>query len=147
MSHTGAWRPVFLVVVLLVAFATVRGAARVATVSGTVTDGSTGLPIANAKLYLYDRDLGAGVVVRAAADGSYVAPPIEAKLGDRIDLDYEKPSGERSPGVCRVLELLRAELDTALALCGCTSPADVSPDLVRRAALGNNESPNLRGGR
>ena len=37
--------------------------------------------------------------------------------------------GER--GVARVLELLRAELDTALALCGCASLADLGIDLLR----------------
>jgi len=36
-------------------------------------------------------------------------------------------------GVARVLELLRAEIDLALALCGCRSPADADPSLVRRA--------------
>jgi 4-hydroxymandelate oxidase len=30
-------------------------------------------------------------------------------------------------GVYRVLELLRAELERALALSGCPSPADVTP--------------------
>jgi isopentenyl diphosphate isomerase/L-lactate dehydrogenase-like FMN-dependent dehydrogenase len=30
-------------------------------------------------------------------------------------------------GVVRVLELLRAELELALALLGCTSPAEVTP--------------------
>jgi 4-hydroxymandelate oxidase len=35
-------------------------------------------------------------------------------------------------GVARVLELLRAEIDLALALSGCRSPADVDPSLVRR---------------
>ena len=34
-------------------------------------------------------------------------------------------------GVRRVLELLRAELDHTLALVGATSPADLTPDLVR----------------
>ena len=34
-------------------------------------------------------------------------------------------------GVSQVLELLRSELDRALALCGCGSPADLSRDLVR----------------
>lgn len=33
-------------------------------------------------------------------------------------------------GVRNVLELLRAELDTAMALCGCASLADLTPDLV-----------------
>jgi 4-hydroxymandelate oxidase len=34
-------------------------------------------------------------------------------------------------GVARVLEMLRAELDQTLALCGCGSLADITPDLVR----------------
>jgi 4-hydroxymandelate oxidase len=38
-------------------------------------------------------------------------------------------------GVERVLELLRAELAHALALCGCTSPADVTSAHVVRARL------------
>jgi 4-hydroxymandelate oxidase len=35
-------------------------------------------------------------------------------------------------GVARVLDMLGAELDQALALCGCHSPRDVSPDLIWR---------------
>lgn len=36
-------------------------------------------------------------------------------------------------GVARVLELLRAELELALALCGCAMPAGLEPAHVRRA--------------
>ena len=36
-------------------------------------------------------------------------------------------------GVRRVLDLLRAELELALALCGCSSPAELTPSHVRRA--------------
>lgn len=39
-------------------------------------------------------------------------------------------------GVRRVLEMLRDELDLAMALCGCPSLASVTPDLVRRATSG-----------
>jgi 4-hydroxymandelate oxidase len=35
-------------------------------------------------------------------------------------------------GVAQVLEMLRAELELALALCGCRSPGDVSRDLIWR---------------
>jgi isopentenyl diphosphate isomerase/L-lactate dehydrogenase-like FMN-dependent dehydrogenase len=38
-------------------------------------------------------------------------------------------------GVQRVLELLRDEIELTLALCGCTSPADVTRDHVGRAAV------------
>jgi len=36
-------------------------------------------------------------------------------------------------GVAQVLRLLRAELDDALALCGCCSPADAVPAMVGEA--------------
>ena len=36
-------------------------------------------------------------------------------------------------GARRVLELLRDELELALALCGCASPAELGRDHVRRA--------------
>ncbi|MBV2354921.1 alpha-hydroxy-acid oxidizing protein [Streptomyces sp. J2-1] len=39
-------------------------------------------------------------------------------------------------GVRRLLELLRDELDDALALCGASGPADLTPDLVRPPAWG-----------
>jgi isopentenyl diphosphate isomerase/L-lactate dehydrogenase-like FMN-dependent dehydrogenase len=35
---------------------------------------------------------------------------------------------------CRVLELLRDEVELALALCGCTSPEDVGPRHLTRLA-------------
>ncbi len=35
-------------------------------------------------------------------------------------------------GVARMLDLLRGELDLALALCGCCSPREVSPELIWR---------------
>lgn len=41
-------------------------------------------------------------------------------------------------GVGRVIDLLRAELELALALCGCASPADLGHDHVRPAAPGTS---------
>ena len=38
-------------------------------------------------------------------------------------------------GAQRVLELLRDELELALALCGCTSPAEVTRGHVGRASV------------
>jgi 4-hydroxymandelate oxidase len=35
-------------------------------------------------------------------------------------------------GVKQVLAILQRELDTAMALCGCTSVADIGPDLIAR---------------
>jgi isopentenyl diphosphate isomerase/L-lactate dehydrogenase-like FMN-dependent dehydrogenase len=42
-------------------------------------------------------------------------------------------AAEGEVGARRVLELLRDELELALALCGCTSPADLNRDHVRLA--------------
>lgn len=39
-------------------------------------------------------------------------------------------------GVCKVLNILAAELELAMGLCGCTSAAQVSPDLVQKQRLG-----------
>ena len=44
-------------------------------------------------------------------------------------------------GARRVLELLRAELELALALCGCDSPAGLSRAHVRRAPAASVYSP------
>ncbi len=40
-------------------------------------------------------------------------------------------------GARRVLDLLREELELALTLCGCASPAALGPDHVRRAPAGS----------
>jgi isopentenyl diphosphate isomerase/L-lactate dehydrogenase-like FMN-dependent dehydrogenase len=40
-------------------------------------------------------------------------------------------------GARRVLELLRAELELALALCGCATPAELGPEHVVRAPAGS----------
>jgi 4-hydroxymandelate oxidase len=39
------------------------------------------------------------------------------------------------PGVRHVLELLRAELERALVLCGCDSPAQADRDLLHLARV------------
>ena len=44
-------------------------------------------------------------------------------------------AAEGEEGAARVLELLRAELETGLKLLGCTSPAEVTRAHVRRASL------------
>jgi hypothetical protein len=57
-----------------------------------------------ARVYIYNADHGAGVIVRASDDGSYVGGPFEGKVGDRVHVQYEKPDGERSPELCRLLQ-------------------------------------------
>ena len=67
-----------------------------------------------------------GHVVRALALGA------RAVLVGRPTLWALAARGE--PGVAHVLELLRDEIATTLALCGCVSPADVTRAHVGRAA-------------
>jgi isopentenyl diphosphate isomerase/L-lactate dehydrogenase-like FMN-dependent dehydrogenase len=66
-------------------------------------------------------------VVKALALGA------EAVLAGRPPLWGLAAGG--AEGVQRVLELLQDEIELALALCGCTSPADVTRDHVGRAAV------------
>jgi 4-hydroxymandelate oxidase len=66
-------------------------------------------------------------VVKALALGA------EAVLAGRPPLWGLAAGG--AEGVQRVLKLLRDEIELALALCGCTSPADVTRGHVGRAAV------------
>ncbi len=55
--------------------------------------------------------------------------------GDVLPSEWELVSSyDTSRGVVReALDLLRAELELTLALCGCSSPAELTPSHVRRA--------------
>jgi hypothetical protein len=75
------------------------------------TRGSPSSAMAEAKVFVYDLDLGAGVIVRAQPDGSYVAAPIEGKQGDRMQIRYESSEGHNSPDICRVLQPGLAQTD------------------------------------
>jgi hypothetical protein len=68
------------------------------------TSGGVNYAMANARVYVFNRALGEGVIARATADGTYLAPPLEGKLGDAIELGYETPKGERSAVICRALQ-------------------------------------------
>jgi hypothetical protein len=68
------------------------------------TSGGANYAMANARVYVFNRALGEGVIAHAGPDGSYLAPPLEGKLGDAIDLAYETAKGERSSGICRTLQ-------------------------------------------
>jgi hypothetical protein len=57
-----------------------------------------------AKIFIFNRDVGAGVITRAGNDGAYVASPLDGHANDRVDIQYEKPSGERSAVICRLLQ-------------------------------------------
>jgi hypothetical protein len=68
------------------------------------TSGGPNATMAGARVFVFNRNLGEGVITRAGADGAYVAAPLEGKLGDPIELFYETAKSERSPGICRVLQ-------------------------------------------
>ena len=59
--------------------------------------------MANARVYIFNRALGAGIIVQAAGDGSYVAFPLSGERGDQIDLYWERGGSERSLTICRYL--------------------------------------------
>jgi hypothetical protein len=67
--------------------------------------------LAEAKISVYNADVGAGVIVRAQTDGSYVAAPIDGRAGDRVQIDYTAKDGTPGPGICRLLQQGRAQTD------------------------------------
>jgi hypothetical protein len=61
------------------------------------------LRMSNARVYLYNEQLGSGVIQKANLDGSYEAYPITGQSGDFIDIYWERPDSVRSAMICRVL--------------------------------------------
>jgi hypothetical protein len=77
------------------------------------TRGAPSSAMNEARVFVYNVDGGSGVIVKAQTDGSYVANPLDGKLGDRIQLHYIDREGHNSPDICRVLQ-------QGLAQTGCT---------------------------
>lgn len=61
---------------------------------------------ANATFSIIDRVTGDGVITTAAADGSFVAGPLEGTAGDPVTIHYRDTQGRESPAVCRLLSEL-----------------------------------------
>jgi hypothetical protein len=57
------------------------------------------------RFFVFNTGRGAGVITLAGADGSYTAPPFDGAEGDRVEIVYERPSGERSVPACFLLAL------------------------------------------
>jgi hypothetical protein len=53
--------------------------------------------------YIYNVDLGSGIIQRAATDGSVFATPLHGAVGDRIQLRWERAPGDGSGTICRRL--------------------------------------------
>jgi hypothetical protein len=58
---------------------------------------------ANATFSIVDRESGQGVITVAAPDGSFVAGPMQASVGDRVSISYRDAHGRESPAACRLL--------------------------------------------
>jgi hypothetical protein len=56
-----------------------------------------------ARFFLYNNSRGAGVIVRANADGTYQAPPFDGVRGDSIYVSYQTANGDNSEVACRQL--------------------------------------------
>jgi hypothetical protein len=67
------------------------------------TRGAPSPTMAEATVYVFNRDVGAGVIVRAQTDGSYAASPLDGNEGDRIELHYDDKAGRPSQVLCRLL--------------------------------------------
>ena len=53
--------------------------------------------------YIYNANLGSGLIQRAAPDGSVYARPLQGQAGDNVMIHWEKSENERSSTICRPL--------------------------------------------
>ena len=70
---------------------------------------------ANATFYIFDRNLGDGVIATAAANGSFESPPLAFTVGGSAEIYFVEPGGLRSETTCVTIEL-------AQPLFGATCP-------------------------
>jgi hypothetical protein len=75
------------------------------------TRGPVSSALGEARVSVYNESVGAGVIVRAQVDGSYVAAPIDGREGDRIRIEYTAKDGRSGPGICRLLQQGQARTD------------------------------------
>jgi hypothetical protein len=57
----------------------------------------------SAVFYIYNSNLGSGLIQRAAPDGSMFASPLIGQAGDRIGIHWERSTTDGSSTICRVL--------------------------------------------
>jgi hypothetical protein len=53
--------------------------------------------------YIYNANLGSGLIQRAADDGSMSAFPLRGQIGDSIVIHWERSVGDSSSSICRPL--------------------------------------------
>ena len=56
-----------------------------------------------ARFYIYNSDLGSGLIQQAAPDGSMYAFPLHGAAGDRVEIRWERSAVEGSSTICRRL--------------------------------------------
>jgi hypothetical protein len=65
-----------------------------------------------ALFYIYNANLGSGLIQRAATDGSMFTFPLHGQAGDRITIHWERSVTDSSSSICR-------PLGTGLVQQGC----------------------------
>jgi hypothetical protein len=75
------------------------------------TSGPPSSAMSEAKVSVYNSSIGAGVIVKAQIDGSYVTTPIDGREGDKIQIEYTAKDGRSAPGICRVLQQGQSRTD------------------------------------
>lgn len=68
-----------------------------------ITAGGPNGNAANATFFITDVQRGAGVITRARADGSFIAPAMEGTAGDEVALYFQSTSGRDSQTTCVIL--------------------------------------------
>ena len=58
---------------------------------------------AGARFFIFNATLGSGIIQQASPDGSMAAFPLMGKVGDRIELHWEKSVVDSSSVICRPL--------------------------------------------
>ncbi|HEX2659617.1 MAG TPA: hypothetical protein VHU40_15140 [Polyangia bacterium] len=71
-----------------------------------ITRGGPNGNAANATFSIIDRATGEGVITTAAADGTFVAGPLQGTAGDAVTISYRDAQGRESPAACRLLSEL-----------------------------------------
>lgn len=59
----------------------------------------------NARVYIFNASLGLGVIVKATDSGAYTSGLFEGTVGDKVELSYESPASDKSPVICRRLQV------------------------------------------
>jgi hypothetical protein len=58
---------------------------------------------AGARFFIFNATLGSGIIQQASPDGSMAAYPLMGKVGDHVELHWEKSVADSSSVICRPL--------------------------------------------